>query len=220
MTKTFKGSTSECLSDLFRSYQPDSLNQFLSESIGVAKDTTRGWRKGTLPVGKTLLFLRVYLDLFGYRVDEFSSFDDELKQFAQLLALRLISLEEAAETLEYRTGDGIYHFLLHGGFPSKTKEYRLRRIVHDFGEALCRELLAKQAQINRIQPDPNNLPATVGTTPENQPCNDDSVQSATTMDTDRQAAADTPPDPEPATPAYDEVLARGLACQLTSACNS
>jgi hypothetical protein len=39
------------------------------------------------------------------------------------------------------------------------------------------------------------------------------------MDTDRQAAADTPPDPEPATPAYDEVLARGLACQLTSACN-
>ena len=34
------------------------------------------------------------------------------------------------------------------------------------------------------------------------------------MDTDRQAAADTPPDPEPATPAYDEVLARGLGLSI------
>jgi len=99
--------------------------------------TVERWRKGeTFPIGIGLIRLQVFLDLLGYRVKELQELPQVTKQFAQILALELMTPEGAMATLDYKNVNGVYSLILRKGGAQPHRVYRLERFVEENQEAL------------------------------------------------------------------------------------
>ena len=135
------GSTSDCLQDLFERYEWDSVRHVLADFTVVGTPTVRRWKVGLgegMPKGEALLRLRVFLDLVGYKVDEFESLPPVTKQFTRLIAVGLLSIEGARELLQYTNPSEVFRVILDGSGLLRERVFRLERFVEDSHEELAR----------------------------------------------------------------------------------
>lgn len=131
------GTTTECLVDFFGKHPDLDTRYTLAEFAGVQESTVRRWQVGgNMPKGSPLLKVRVFLDLIGYKVKEFSELPELARQFAQLIAFGLISEEAARELLDYKNLQDVYRVLLKGEGLMPQRVHRLRRFVESSTDEL------------------------------------------------------------------------------------
>lgn len=85
-----------------------------------------------MPSGDTLLKLRCFLHLLGYGVEEYMQLPKVTQQFAQLIALDVINVEQAAHHLHYQNTQDVYHFILRGRGVQPDRAHRIQRVVGEF----------------------------------------------------------------------------------------
>lgn len=122
----------------------------MAEFAGVDKDTVRRWRNGMPPVGRTLVKVRVVLDIAGYEVEEVQRLSEPMRDFARSVGIGLISIESATELLDYANEKGVYDLILRGLRPIKDKEYRLMQFVDQNAERLVRKLDAFRRKLGKL----------------------------------------------------------------------
>lgn len=133
----FFGSTRECLKQFFLHSDWNLARPCLARFAQVDQQTVRAWRdEENRPVGMSLLRVRVFLDLLGYQVEEFSNLPDVAKQFGRLVAFDFITLDEARVTLKYVKRDGVFDVLLRGGALQRERIYKMERFVEDSSDEL------------------------------------------------------------------------------------
>lgn len=86
-------STKEALED-FRSKYPDA-NQQIASFIEAPLNTVRLWKRDRMPGAGNMLKLQVFLTDLGYQLDEPSHKSDTVRYLAQLVAFRVLSVEDA-----------------------------------------------------------------------------------------------------------------------------
>lgn len=107
----------------------------MAEFTDVVVPTALGWVRGdNLPTGDTLLKLRCFLHIVGYRVDEFIDLPRPTRHFADLVAMGVLSVDDATEQLGYQNTKDLYRVLLRGQGLLTDKVHRLQRIVSDHEE--------------------------------------------------------------------------------------
>lgn len=132
---SFRGSTSDCAQDYGGRYNVASGLGLMAEFTDVVVPTTLGWVRGeNLPTGDTLLKLRCFLHIVGYRVEEFVELPKPTRHFAELVSLGVMSVKEAADQLGYRNTQDLYRVLLRGQGLLPDKVHKLQRIVSDHEE--------------------------------------------------------------------------------------
>ena len=124
-----RSTTAECLKDFFQRYEWEAVQPFMADYVGVEKSTVRRWYNGKLPVGAEMLKVRVMLVLLGYSVEEFNALALPARQFAQAIALGLISPEDAQEMVGYENLQSLFALLLRAQKPVQYRWHRLERFV-------------------------------------------------------------------------------------------
>lgn len=107
-----RGKTAECLEDFTKSAGIGNTGRGTGKDIyrirnricrllGVASETGFAWfTKLILPSGENLLRLRFFLRFFGYQVEELEAIRKEVAGAAELVAFRVITIEEFAEVVQ------------------------------------------------------------------------------------------------------------------------
>lgn len=158
MNQLPRGTTEECLRDLFKRFPWGQLQALLAEFVQVEKATVRRWRsEENTPKGDALLRVRVFLDLLGYQVAEFQELPDVVRQFARLIAFDILSVKDAKSELDYRREKGVYDVVLRGAGLFPHREYRLSALVGTAKEQLkskMTELRKKLAELEGSEDSP------------------------------------------------------------------
>lgn len=160
------GATGECLAHFFKRYRWEELQSFLAEWANINKDTVRRWKNGTLPLGDELVRVRALLDLLGYEVREFTILPQPTRQFAQAIALGLISVEEATELLGYKNPNGVFDLVLRGRGLMPHRQFRLERYVENSSQEIREALDELRAKTKLLPLDGSELPQENQAAPE------------------------------------------------------
>ncbi len=135
----FKGTTHECLEHFFANNEWELASACLSRFTQVQRQTVRKWRaKDNMPLGVPLLRVRVFLDLLGYHVKEFTTLADVTKDFGRLIVFDQLSAEEARQLLQYTKRNGVLGVLLRGYSLQRERIYKMERLVEDSSDELDR----------------------------------------------------------------------------------
>lgn len=129
----YRGKTSDCVQDYGRRFNAIDGLGLLAEFAGIVPTTALGWVRGdNIPSGDALLRLRCFLHLLGYEVEEYVSLPKVTQRFAQLIALNVINVEQAAHHLHYQNTQDVYHFILRGRGVQPDRAHRIQRVVGEF----------------------------------------------------------------------------------------
>jgi hypothetical protein len=138
--EVFRGHLDECLEHLrqcLEAHFPRGLKgaekarQPIADFCAVEATTVRSWlRQENPPSGIGRVSLMCFLDLLGYRVIELEKFQS-MREFAELIGYRLISVKEAAEALGYANNHHIYEVLLLNEKIGADKEKRMWNICKE-----------------------------------------------------------------------------------------
>ena len=135
----FSGTTSECMKHLFENHEWELVRPCLASFSQVDGQTVRHWYKEeNAPVGPSLLKVRVFLDLLGYRVEEFYTLPDVTKDFSRLIVFGHISFQDARKTLNYVDDKGLFDIVLRAKSAQRDRIYRLERFVENSSNELDR----------------------------------------------------------------------------------
>ena len=133
----FSGTTKDCAKDFFAQSDWLVAKPLLVQFTQVDGQTVRKWyTEKCMPVGLPLLRLRVFLDLLGYKVQEFNKLSKTAKDFSRCIAFGYISTKEACEKLGYINEKSLFDVVLRGRTPVVDRMYRVGRFVEDSREDL------------------------------------------------------------------------------------
>jgi hypothetical protein len=119
-------------------YAPEAAVHLVTDLIGVSPKTVQRWAKGeNPPMGVSLLKLRVLLDAAGYQVKEFIELPEVTRQFMQLIAFDLVTLDGARDILVYKNTTDILDVVLRGRGIYPDKQYRMATLVEHSQEELA-----------------------------------------------------------------------------------
>lgn len=156
----FSGTTNECLQNFFWRHRWEAAQQFVSEYAGVDKSTVRHWKNGRMPSGDPLLRVRVLLNIAGYAVEEYEALPRPTQQFAQIIALRLIDVREAADLLGYKNIQDIYGVVLRSQGLMPHRQFRLERYVENSATELGQAVAELQSKLEQLPKEGVAGPAT------------------------------------------------------------
>lgn len=146
----FSGTTRECLQNFFWRHKWEDSQSFMAEHLHVDKGTVRHWKNGRMPSGDPLLRMRVLLDLDGYTVEEYTILPKPVQQFAQIIALGMITVREAADLLGYKNIQDVYGVVLRGQGLMPHRQFRLERYVENSIEELEQEVAKLHSELERL----------------------------------------------------------------------
>jgi hypothetical protein len=127
----FRGPLDECLRHLGAAleagYPANSkgsaqARQPLADFCGVGLPTVARWLKGEAPTGLSLIKIVCYLQLFGYRVMDYSRVKPARRRFAELIGFGVLEAEEAATLIGYSDVPWLYAVLRGTQGSSDAKE--------------------------------------------------------------------------------------------------
>lgn len=132
-------------------------------------------RAGQLPSGEGRIWLLCFLELVGYRVEEFTSLAAPARQLNRLIVFGVLkSFDEVRQALSYRKIQSLYRVTLHGGSLTADRIQRMNALLREYTPALPpkqEEWGTKVARVLKIEPtivsmSPEDLP------PDNVPLAD------------------------------------------------
>jgi len=124
-------STVACLSDFAAERKGDY--SLLASFCGVESLTVLNWFDGRqLPKGGTLIKLRFFLELTGYKVDELLMLSQVAYKVSATVGYGLLTTEEIKELLEFQETKGVYDVLLHGKNVQPARRYKLERLSNEW----------------------------------------------------------------------------------------
>lgn len=163
----FTGTTEECLQNFFWRHKWENVQRFVAEYVGVDKSTVRHWKGGRMPSGDPLLRLRVLLSLAGYMPKEYEVLAKPIQRFAQVIALGLINVREAADLLGYKNIQDVYGVVLRGQGLMPHRLFRLERYVENSADELEEAVAELRSKLEQL-PRESTVRSTVEHLPEPQ----------------------------------------------------
>lgn len=161
MSTLIRASTFDCLQDFGRKVDLIQGISLLAEFTKVIPETALGWfqlggdgkiisRKG-LPKGGTLVRLRCFLELVGYKVEELQELTEPAAKLAWSVALDVVTVEAALERLDYaeNNSQAILGQLLKPVSGLSAERIRKLRVLAEECEEDCRT--AREAWQLRVQ---------------------------------------------------------------------
>jgi hypothetical protein len=118
--EVFRGHLDECLrhlaSVLNAKYPKGSkgvakAKRPLADFCGVGDQTVNRWLNAEVPVGLPIIKLVCYLQLFGYKILEYTRIKPARRRFAELVAFGLLTPEDAAALIGYSTASQLFSVL-------------------------------------------------------------------------------------------------------------
>jgi hypothetical protein len=140
-------STAACVRD-FAKRRPGDYG-LLADYCGVEANTVLSWFGGKqLPKGETLIKLRCFMELAGYKVDELHVLSPVALRFAQMIGYGMISAEDVRVLLDYGDMSGVYNTLLQGKAVLPSRRYRLERLSNEYANEVAAKGDQLRADIN------------------------------------------------------------------------
>ncbi len=105
----------------------------LANFCNVNKDTVRAWIHGTgsIPIADKKIKLMCYLDLLGYRIIELENMSVSLRGFTELIAFKIITIDEAIALTGYIKVSSIYSIINGQENSSPEKKEKIWNIWKD-----------------------------------------------------------------------------------------
>lgn len=129
--EVFRGSLDECLRHLGAALEVEhpanskgsaQARLPLASFCGVGLQTATRWLKGETPTGLSLIKSVCYLQLFGYRVIDYSRIKPARRRFAELIGFGVLESQEAATLIGFSDVSWLYAVLRGSQGASDTKE--------------------------------------------------------------------------------------------------
>lgn len=100
MEKFFSGTTKECLNHCVAN-NPEIIDE-MCLFLGTERRVIRSWvLQDAFPIGNRLMALRVYLNIFGYQVEEFEKMPESVKGAFKILSLRVLTEDDLLSQTGY-----------------------------------------------------------------------------------------------------------------------
>lgn len=147
------GTTQECVANLAETYSVDQIKAPVAELCKVEPETAREWLLGRrLPVGEALLRLRIFLQLAGYRVSELDDLPKSVRTVAQMIALDVITLDEATKQLDYTQPQEVFRVVLRNSSMMGQRQRLLLKLAEEGQPELEKKLAMWQAHLEEVLP--------------------------------------------------------------------
>lgn len=147
-------STEKCMMHFSETFPTDRTRPLLAEFCGVEKRTPSDWLHGrNLPAGETLIKLRIFLSLVGYRVAELDNLSDSFRQLAHVIAVvERFSPDEVRQRLDYRNVQDVYRLVLRGnaGTLMENRLEKLKLLLEEAADELKMKLAMWRARIQEV----------------------------------------------------------------------
>ena len=132
----FKGSTEKCLKHFSQTYQTNrtgkevhKIRNVVCQLFGVNQQTARVWFNGyQVPIGENLLRIRLFLALNDYEVSERQELSVIVREFADQVALGVLSVNEAVKYLD-ATRDAVMRILTTQRKATGERESKIAELV-------------------------------------------------------------------------------------------
>ena len=133
-----RGTTTECLQHYLG---PDATYlrnmTYLRRFTSATSKAVIGWRVGVAgPQREMLLKVRVFLDVLGYEIEEFSNLPEDVKSLAQLLAFGCIIPNSARRALCFAAQETVNRILLNGKKLTREQEQTLSNYIRGHEDQL------------------------------------------------------------------------------------
>ncbi len=144
---SMRGTTAECLADFLSRDNYDWNAALLAKFTRVNTKSVARWRRqGAHPNGDELVCVRVFLDLQGYNVEEFSNVPDITRDTARIIAFGIMNTDDVRLTLEYKNSQDVYRVILRGAGLTTTRSFLLRQMA----EAYATEIVTRRTEWQQI----------------------------------------------------------------------
>ena len=138
--------TEEGLKDFFSRY-PHEM-QLLAFFTRVSEATVRRWKSGeNYPIGLSLLAVRNFLSLKGYKIPAHDRLDPEIRDFGGLIVHRIITIEDAITGLGYSNTKGIFRLVFGKHKPMEEYLRKLREYLATHRSTLIKKRLEAEVGI-------------------------------------------------------------------------
>lgn len=159
--------TEESLKDFLRDYPKEA--RLLGHFAGVSDATVQRWKSGVnYPIGLSLLAVRNFLALKGYKIPVFDELDPKIRDFGSLVVFRIITVKEAVKDLGYSSNMGLFRLVFGKNAPMGDRPAKIQGYLDVYGD----DLVVKRASANvgvRMTSSSPQVSPPASTTPVHKP---------------------------------------------------
>ena len=156
----FKGTLPECVKDFAaRMKGKFAFRNKICDFFGANKNSGHRWFEDlNMPVGTYLLKMRLLLELNGYEVAGIKSVDPALQEFGELIALEILSVEQARVHLKFSKIDSVLNSILGKTGVSEKKMQEFRNACSLYRASRQKKLHEWQKNLVLLREEPAEMP--------------------------------------------------------------
>jgi hypothetical protein len=118
----------KCVARLINN-QPGA-HQVMADFCEVGTPAVLSWAESKyFPRGETLVRVLVFVQAAGCKSSEWAGMSVNSRELAKLVAYNLVTLEGVRENVGYESMNGVLSTILRGNTPTKTRLYRIERLL-------------------------------------------------------------------------------------------